>query len=107
MSWSPVNRPFNYVHLLATSTQITTIPTYLHSVTINHPDSAAGATVTLHDVAAVGDILPANAIATIAMDSALFVVPTTLAYSLRCVNGLYALFSAQTVGDITISYKEG
>ena len=104
MPFNPVERPFLWQHLTA-STQVITTRCVLHTVTINHPDAAAGAMVTLHDVAAVGDIAPGNMIANIALDSALFVIPNTLIYDVGCTNGLYALFSAGlTTADITVSY---
>ena len=105
MTWQPVERPFSWQHLTA-SAQVVARRCVLHTLTINHPDPAAGAMVTLHDVAAVGDIAPGNMIANIALDAAIFVIPNTLTFNVGCTNGLYALFSAGlTTADITVSYR--
>jgi len=78
----------------------------LHTITINRPDPQAGARCDVYNVAAVGDIAPANLVASIAMDSALFVVPSTLVYDVELDAGLYVAFLAgMTIGDITINYK--
>ena len=104
MPSSVLDFPFDWVHLIA-STQVASARCMLHSVTINSPATGASS-VALHDVAAVGDILPANMIANITLNPALFVVPATLIYDCQCVNGLYVLFSAGiTTEDITVSYR--
>ena len=93
--------PYLWKHLAATDQTLTRRGT-LHSVTINSPDPAAACTVTLYDSAAG---VTADVIAIIAMDSALFVVPSTLIYDGVLENGLYVAFSAGfTLGDITLSY---
>ena len=105
MPWSPTAYPFLGQYLDA-SAQVVARACHLESVTINQPDPAAGCTITLHDVADAGDIAPANIIARIAMDSALFVIPTTLMYDAELSNGLYVLFSAGfSVGNVTVSYR--
>lgn len=105
MPWDPRGRPFLWKHLIA-SNQVSAIPGELHTITINRPDVGAGALISVYDVAAVGDILPANMIANITMDDAFYVVPATLIYDVGYVNGLYILFSAGiTTADITVSYK--
>ena len=105
MPYDVTERPFQWVHLIDTA-QVLTRPGTLHTITINRPDVGAGALVSVYDVAAAGDILPANMIANITMDDAFFVVPATLTYNLGFDTGLYILFSAgMTTGDITVSYK--
>jgi len=104
MPSSVLDFPFDWIHLIA-STQVVATRCMLHSVTLNHPATGAS-TVSLHDVAAVGDIAPANMIANITLDPALFVIPTTLAFDCQCINGLYVLFNAAiTAEDITVSYR--
>lgn len=96
---------FPFQHLIA-SAQIRTGKGVLHSVVINRPDTLAGSNVALHDVADVGDIAAANMIATIIMDDAFYVIPTTLVYDLEYTTGLYALFSVgMTIGDLTVTYR--
>ena len=92
---------YNWQHLTGTL-QVSTASGILHSVTINRPDPAAGCTVTIYD-SAVG--VTADILAILAMDSALFVIPTGLIYDAKFNNGLYVAFSAGfTLGDITVSY---
>lgn len=92
---------FNWLHLTG-SNQVSVRPGILHSVTINRPDPAAGCTVTLYDSAAGAT---ADILAVIAMDSALFVIPSGLIYDAKLDNGLYVEFSAGfTIGDITVSF---
>lgn len=104
--YDPVHeRPHDWVHLIATS-QVIARPCFLHTITINRPDVGAGALVSVYNVAAVGDIAPANLVANITMDDAFYVIPQTLIYDVELNAGLYILFSAgMTTGDITISYK--
>ena len=105
MPFSPVDRPFDWAHLIDTA-QVATIPTMLHTITINRPDVGAGALVTVYDVADAGDIAADRMVANIIMDDAFFVVPATLVYDVGLTYGLYVLFSAgMTTGDITVSYK--
>jgi len=105
MPFNPLEYPYDWVHLIDSAQVITRCGT-LHTITINRPDVGAGALVTVHNVADVGDIAPANMIANITMDDAFFVIPTTLTYDVGCCNGIYVLFSAgMTTGDITVSYK--
>ena len=105
MPYSVLERPFEWIHLIV-SAQVITRPGTLHTITINRPDVGGGALISVHDVAAVGDILPANMIANITMDDAFFVIPQTLTYNIGLERGLYILFSAgMTTGDITVSYK--
>ena len=105
MPYSVLERPFLWEHLIV-SKQVISRPGTLHAVIINRPDVGASALISIHDVAAVGDILPANMIANITMDDAFFVIPQTLVYDVGFLNGLYILFSAgMTTGDITISYR--
>ena len=92
---------FNWQHVTGTI-QVSARPGILHSITINRPDPAAGCTVTLYDSAAG---VTADIIAIIAMDSALFVIPTCLLYDAKLTNGLYVAFSAGfTLGDISVSF---
>jgi len=73
----------------------------LHTITINRPDPLAASTVTVYD----GIGVTANIIGIIVMDSAIFVVPTTLTYDCGYLTGLYLAFSAGvTLADITVSY---
>jgi len=105
MPYSVLERPFLWKHLIAT-TQVIARNGMLHTITINRPDVGAGALISVYDVAAAADILPANMIANITMDDAFYVVPTTLIYDVTLVSGLYILFSAGiTTVDITVSYK--
>lgn len=105
MPYDVTERPFAWTHLIDTA-QVLTRQGVLHTITINRPDVGNGALISVYDVAAAGDILPANLIANITMDDAFFVVPTTLIYDVGFENGLYILFSAgMTTGDITVSYK--
>ena len=105
MPYDVLERPFQWVHLIDTA-QVLTRPGTLHTITINRPDVGAGALITVYDVAAAGDILPANMIANITMDDAFFVIPQTLIFDVGFTHGLYILFSAgMTTGDITVSYK--
>jgi hypothetical protein len=105
MPYSVLERPFLWKHLIATN-QVVTVPGTLHAITINRPDVGANALISVYDVAAAGDILPANMISNITMDDAFFVIPTTLIYDVGFVSGLYILFSAGiTTADITVSYK--
>jgi len=92
---------FSWLHLTA-SNQVATSSGILHSVTINRPDPAAGCTVTLYDSAAG---VSADIIAILAMDAALYVIPTVLIYDAKLNNGLYVAFSAGfTLGDISVSF---
>ena len=99
MPFSVLERPFKWRHLTATA-QVHSQQGVLHTVTINRPDPAAAGTVTLYD----GIGVTAAIIAIIALDSALFVIPTTLVYDLAYGTGLYVAFSGATLGDITVSY---
>lgn len=92
---------YNWLHLAGTS-QVSIRPGILHSVTINRPDPAGACVVTLYDSAAGAT---ADIIAIIAMDAALYVIPTGLIYDAKLDNGLYVEFSAGfTLGDITVSF---
>lgn len=92
---------FNWLHL-TDSFQVSASPGILHSVTINRPDPVGACTVTLYDSA---DGATADIIAIIAMDAALYVIPTGLLYDAKLSNGLYVEFSAGfTIGDITVSF---
>ena len=92
---------YNWQHITGT-TQVSVRPGILHSITINRPDPAAGCTITLYDSAAG---ITADIIAIIAMDSALFVIPTHLVMDAKLNNGLHVVFSAGfTLGDITVSF---
>ena len=105
MPYDVNERPFDWIHLID-SAQVLIRSGVLHTITINRPDVGAGALISVHDVADVGDILPANMVANITMDDAFFVIPMTLIYDVGLSNGLYVLFSAgMTTGDITVSYK--
>ena len=103
MPSSVLEFPFGYTHLTET-TQVSTAKGTLHSLTINRPDPAAGANITLYDSAAGADV--DSILAIVAMDSALFVVPVTLTYDIEFENGLYVEFSAGfTLGDITLGWR--
>ena len=93
---------YGWRHLTIT-TQVSVIPGILHTVVINRPDALAACTVTIYDSAAGAS---ADIMAIIAMDSALFVIPTVLMFDSKFEHGLYVEFSAGvwTTGDITVSY---
>ena len=101
MPWQPLDRPYLWQHLTAT-TQMDSKPRILNAITINRPDPAAGCTVTVYD----GIGVTATIIAIIVLDSALFVIPTTLTYDAGYTTGLYMAFSAGiTLADLTVSYR--
>ena len=101
MTFTPIERPFDWEHITAT-TQIKTGAGVLHTITINRGDPAAGRVITIYD----GVGVTANIIAIIALDTALFVIPQTLTYNCGFLTGLYAAFDgAVTLADLTISYK--
>ena len=100
MTWEPIERPFDWQHLTGT-TQVDSKPGVLHTITINHPDTTAGAIITVYD----GIGVTADIIAIIAMDAALFVIPATLQYDIGYDAGLYIVFSHEVTADITVSYK--
>lgn len=100
MPFSPIERPFDWKHLTATN-QVKAGPGLLHTLTINRGDPAAGAVVTAYD----GIGVTANIIAIIILDTAVFVIPTTLVFDVGFLTGLYLAFSAVTLADITVSYK--
>lgn len=101
MPFSPIERPFSWKHL-ATTNQVSSIPGMLHTITINRPDAHAACILTVYD----GIGVTTDIIAIIALDSALFVIPTTLVYDVGYLTGLYVEFDAgATTADITISYK--
>ena len=101
MPFSPIERPFDWTHVTATA-QVKTGPGMLHTITINRGDPAAGRVVTIYD----GVGVTADIIAIITLDTALFVIPTTLHFDCGFLAGLYAAFDgAVTLADLTISYK--
>jgi len=100
MPFTPVERPFKWQHLTET-TQVSSIPGMLHTITINCPDTTAGATITVYD----GIGVTADIIAIITMDAALFVIPSTLIYDVEIDTGLYIVFSHEVTADITVSYN--
>lgn len=100
MTFSPLERPFDYKHLINTN-QVASGPGMLHTITINRPDTTASAIITVYD----GIGVTANIIAIIAMDAALFVIPATLVYDVGYLTGLYIVFSNAVTADITVSYK--
>jgi hypothetical protein len=100
MPFTPLERPFDYKHLTNTN-QVASAPGMLHTITINRPDTTASAIVTVYD----GIGVTANIISIIAMDAALFVIPTTLVYDVGYLAGLYIVFSNAVTADITVSYK--
>lgn len=101
MPFSPTERPFAWKHLTATD-QVASTPGVLHTITINRPDPAAASTITVYD----GIGVTADIIAIIVVDSALFVIPTTLVYDCGYATGLYVAFSGGiTLADITVSYN--
>jgi hypothetical protein len=73
----------------------------LHTITINRPDTTASAIITVYD----GIGVTANIISIVAMDAALFVIPTTLVYDVGYLVGLYITFSNAVTADITVSYE--
>lgn len=100
MPYSPIDRPFDWKHLTATN-QVKSGPGVLHTITVNRGDPAGGAIATIYD----GIGVTANIIAIIILDTAVFVVPTTLTFDCGFLAGLYITFSAVTLADITVSYK--
>lgn len=73
----------------------------MHTLTINRPDTTAGAIITIYD----GIDNTGTVIAIITVDAALFVVPVTLTYDVEFATGLYAEFSHEVTADIMISYR--
>jgi len=100
MPFTPIERPFSWRHLTGT-TQVDSKPGILHTITINCPDTTAGAIITVYD----GIGVTAAIISIITMDAALFVIPTTLIYDVGYDTGLYIVFSHEVTADITVSYK--
>jgi hypothetical protein len=101
MPFTPIERPFDWSHVTATA-QIKTGPGMLHTITINRGDPAGGRFITIYD----GVGVTVNIIAIIALDTALFVIPTTLHFDCGFLAGLYVAFDgAVTLADLTISYK--
>lgn len=100
MPYDVLERPFLWKHLVGT-TQVSSTPGIIHTITINRGDPAAGAIATVYD----GIGVTANIIAIIVLDTAVFVVPTTLIYDCAYETGLYIAFSAVTLADLTVSYK--
>ena len=101
MPFSPIERPFDWEHVTATM-QVKTGPGMLHTITINRGDPAAGRFITIYD----GVGVTADIIAIIALDTALFVIPTTIHFDCGFLTGLYAAFDgAVTLADLTVSYK--
>jgi hypothetical protein len=100
MPFNPLERPFSWKHLTATN-QVSSVPGMLHIITINRGDPAAASIATVYD----GIGVTANIIAIIILDTALYVIPTTLTYDVGYLAGLYITFSAVTLADITVSYK--
>jgi|GEM_PF-1708090 len=91
---------YKHRHLAATAT-VWSGPGMLHTITINRPDTTAGATITVYDgVDATGTL-----IAVITMDQAVFVIPTTLEYDVRSSVGIHIVFSHAVTADITVSYN--
>jgi len=103
MPSSVLEFPFLWKNLEA-SDQVTMAKGTLHTITINRGDPQAMGTVTVYDSADGVDA--ANIVATIIMDTSVFVVPNTLIYDAELEHGLYIAFSAGfTVGNITVSYR--
>jgi len=98
--FNPLERPFDWLHVTGTG-QIKTGPGMLHTITINRPDSTAGAIITVYD----GVGVTANIIAIITMDKAAYVIPSTLQYDAGFLAGLYIVFSHEVTADITVNYK--
>lgn len=93
---------YGYRHKhLAASGLVHTGSGILHTLTVNRPDTTAGAIITLYD----GLTDAGTVIAIIAMDAALFVIPATLTYDVKLTTGLYIKFSAAVTADITVSYN--
>ena len=85
---------------------VSIIPGILHTVTINRADAHAGGTVTLYDSIDAGGCDAAHMIANVIVDTAVYVIPTTLVYDCELTHGLYVAFDAGlTTTDITVSYK--
>jgi len=103
MPSSVLDYPFLYAHLTE-STQLTTAKGTLHTVTINRGDPHAGGIITVYDS---NDGVDAdNILANIIMDTAVFIIPQTLAYDINYIYGLYFEFDAEfTTADITVSYR--
>jgi len=99
-NWVAISIPGLHKHMAA-SGQVKAGAGVLHTVVINRPDTTGGAIITLFDsLTGTG-----TAIAIITMDSAVFVIPTTLVYDVAFTTGLYVLFSHEVTADITISYN--
>ena len=93
---------YGYAHRhLADSGLVLTGTGILHTITINHPDTTAAATVIVYD----GVDNTGTVIAIITMDDALFVVPATLTYDVAVTVGIYAAFNFAVTADITVSFN--
>lgn len=99
-NWVRAPIAFSYKHLAA-SGQVKASKGRLHALTINRPDTTAGAIITVYDNTESGGTI----IAIITMDKAVYVVPVTLVYNITFATGLYVTFSHAVTADITVLYN--
>ena len=98
-NWVAMPLIYSYKHMTADG-QVKGSSGVLHAITINRPDTTAGAIITVYD-SLTGS---GTEIAIITMDKAVYVVPVTLLYDVTFVTGLYVLFSHEVTADITVAY---